>query len=85
MAACGEFHDPTMTLRYRPLNQPMSRLQTPGEDTVRRGSDISRLPVAGQDSTEPADGLDHDHRTDHGSLGPGQWWLAALAREIGCR
>ena len=28
-------------------------------------------------------GLDHDHRTDHGSLGPGQWWLAALAREIG--
>jgi hypothetical protein len=24
----------------------------------------------------------HDHRTDHGSLGPGQWWLAALAREI---
>ena len=28
-------------------------------------------------------GLDHDHRTDHGSLGPSQWWLAALAREIG--
>ena len=28
-------------------------------------------------------GLDHDHRTGHGSLGPGQWWLAALAREIG--
>ena len=28
-------------------------------------------------------GLDHDHRTDHGSLGPGQWWLATLAREIG--
>jgi len=28
-------------------------------------------------------GLDHDHRTDHGSLGPGHWWLAALAREIG--
>ena len=28
-------------------------------------------------------GLDHDHRTDQGSLGPGQWWLAALAREIG--
>jgi Recombinase zinc beta ribbon domain/Recombinase len=28
-------------------------------------------------------GLDHDHRTDTGSLGPGQWWLAALAREIG--
>jgi DNA invertase Pin-like site-specific DNA recombinase len=27
-------------------------------------------------------GLDHDHRTDHGSLGPGHWWLAALAREI---
>ena len=27
-------------------------------------------------------GLDHDHRTDHGSLGPGQWWLASLAREI---
>jgi hypothetical protein len=27
-------------------------------------------------------GLDHDHRTDHGSLGPGQWWLATLAREI---
>jgi len=27
-------------------------------------------------------GLDHDHRTDQGSLGPGQWWLAALAREI---
>src|SRR5262249_18533835 len=22
-------------------------------------------------------GLDHDHRTDQGSLGPGQWWLAA--------
>ena len=28
-------------------------------------------------------GLDHDHRTGHGSLGPGQWWLATLAREIG--
>ena len=28
-------------------------------------------------------GLEHDHRTDQGSLGPGQWWLAALAREIG--
>ena len=28
-------------------------------------------------------GLDHDHRTDHGSLGPGHWWLATLAREIG--
>jgi DNA invertase Pin-like site-specific DNA recombinase len=28
-------------------------------------------------------GLDHDYRTDHGSLGPGQWWLATLAREIG--
>ena len=28
-------------------------------------------------------GLDHDHRTDQGSLGPGQWWLAALACEIG--
>jgi DNA invertase Pin-like site-specific DNA recombinase len=28
-------------------------------------------------------GLDHDHRTDHGGLGPGQWWLATLAREIG--
>jgi DNA invertase Pin-like site-specific DNA recombinase len=28
-------------------------------------------------------GLDHDHRTDQGSLEPGQWWLAALAREIG--
>jgi hypothetical protein len=28
-------------------------------------------------------GLDHDHRTDQGSLGSGQWWLAALAREIG--
>jgi hypothetical protein len=27
-------------------------------------------------------GLDHDHRTDHGSLGPGQWWLDTLAREI---
>ena len=27
-------------------------------------------------------GLDHDHRTDQGSLGPGQWWLASLAREI---
>ena len=57
MAACGEFHDPTMILRYRPLNQPMSRLQTPGGDTVRRGSDISRLPVAGQDRTEPAERL----------------------------
>jgi DNA invertase Pin-like site-specific DNA recombinase len=28
-------------------------------------------------------GLDHDHRTDQGSPAPGQWWLAALAREIG--
>jgi len=28
-------------------------------------------------------GLDHDHRTDQGSLGPSQWWLATLAREIG--
>ena len=28
-------------------------------------------------------GLDHDHRTDQGSLRPGQWWLATLAREIG--
>src|SRR5215469_7800226 len=28
-------------------------------------------------------GLDHDHRTGQGSLGPGQWWLATLAREIG--
>jgi Recombinase zinc beta ribbon domain len=28
-------------------------------------------------------GLDHDQHTDHGSLEPGQWWLAALAREIG--
>ena len=28
-------------------------------------------------------GLDHDDHTDQGSLGPGQWWLAALAREIG--
>ena len=28
-------------------------------------------------------GLDHDHRPGQGSLGPGQWWLAALAREIG--
>ena len=28
-------------------------------------------------------GLDHDHRTDQGSLEPGQWWLASLAREIG--
>ena len=28
-------------------------------------------------------GLEHDDRTDQGSLGPGQWWLAALAREIG--
>jgi hypothetical protein len=27
-------------------------------------------------------GLDHDHRTDHGGLEPGQWWLAALAREL---
>jgi len=27
-------------------------------------------------------GLDHDHRTDQGSLRPGQWWLATLAREI---
>ena len=28
-------------------------------------------------------GLDHDHCTDQGSLGPSQWWLATLAREIG--
>jgi DNA invertase Pin-like site-specific DNA recombinase len=28
-------------------------------------------------------GLDHDHRTGQGSLTPGQWWLATLAREIG--
>jgi Recombinase zinc beta ribbon domain/Recombinase len=28
-------------------------------------------------------GLDHDHRTGQGSLAPGQWWLATLAREIG--
>ena len=28
-------------------------------------------------------GLDHDHRTGHGSLKPGQWWLATLARKIG--
>jgi Recombinase zinc beta ribbon domain len=28
-------------------------------------------------------GLDHDHRTDQGSLGRNQWWLATLAREIG--
>jgi hypothetical protein len=28
-------------------------------------------------------GLDHDSRTGQGSLGPGQWWLATLAREIG--
>src|SRR5690349_20338352 len=28
-------------------------------------------------------GLDDDRRTDHGILCPGQWWLAALAREIG--
>jgi DNA invertase Pin-like site-specific DNA recombinase len=28
-------------------------------------------------------GLDHDYRTDQGSLEAGQWWLAALAREIG--
>jgi DNA invertase Pin-like site-specific DNA recombinase len=27
-------------------------------------------------------GLDHDQRTGQGSLGPGQWWLAALAGEI---
>ena len=27
-------------------------------------------------------GLDHDQRTGQGSLGPGQWWLATLAREI---
>jgi hypothetical protein len=31
----------------------------------------------------PRPGLDHDHRTGHGSLAPGQWWLATLAREIG--
>jgi hypothetical protein len=28
-------------------------------------------------------GLDHDHRTDQGSLGHNQWWLATLAREVG--
>ena len=28
-------------------------------------------------------GLDHDRVTDRGRLGPDQWWLAALAREIG--
>jgi hypothetical protein len=28
-------------------------------------------------------GLDHDPRTGQGRPGPGQWWLAALAREIG--
>ena len=28
-------------------------------------------------------GLDHDSRTGQGSPGPGQWWLATLAREIG--
>jgi Recombinase zinc beta ribbon domain/Recombinase len=28
-------------------------------------------------------GLDHDPRTGQGSLAPGQWWLATLAREIG--
>src|SRR6266550_6436356 len=28
-------------------------------------------------------GLEHDHRTGQGSPGPGQWWLATLAREIG--
>ena len=28
-------------------------------------------------------GLDHDQRTGQGSLEPGQWWLAALAREVG--
>ncbi len=28
-------------------------------------------------------GLDYDHRTGQGSLGPGQWGLATLAREIG--
>jgi DNA invertase Pin-like site-specific DNA recombinase len=28
-------------------------------------------------------GLDNDPRTGQGSLGPGQWWLATLAREIG--
>jgi hypothetical protein len=28
-------------------------------------------------------GLDHDHHTGQGSLGPSQWWLATLAREIG--
>jgi hypothetical protein len=27
-------------------------------------------------------GLDHDTRTGQGSLGPGQWWLATLARQI---
>ena len=28
-------------------------------------------------------GLEHDSRTGQGSLGPSQWWLATLAREIG--
>ncbi len=28
-------------------------------------------------------GLDHDSRTGQGSPGPGRWWLATLAREIG--
>ncbi|MDT3445812.1 recombinase family protein, partial [Pseudofrankia sp. BMG5.37] len=28
-------------------------------------------------------GLDHDRRTDQGSLGPDQWWLTALARQVG--
>ncbi len=28
-------------------------------------------------------GLDYDSRTGQGSLGPSQWWLATLAREIG--
>jgi hypothetical protein len=28
-------------------------------------------------------GLEHDSRTGQGSLGPSQWWLATLARQIG--
>ena len=28
-------------------------------------------------------GLEHDSRTGQGSLRPSQWWLAALARQIG--
>jgi hypothetical protein len=30
-------------------------------------------------------GLDHDHRTDQGSLGPGQWWLAPWPARSACR